>query len=175
MNAEYQETLISASASRLNDSTEASRITGVAPCYSAKTWEDEFLSVLEAEHNPIPSGITGLDTLFDGGLVPQLYVIGARPGMGKTALAVQMMVAIAKRGIDVYFFSFEITRYDIARRILSLLSHPYTKEEQLSFSDLRSSSKLTGKKHDAFTCVLSEYKIIDEHLYLLDGAEKKPS
>ena len=47
-------------------------------------------------------------------------VIAARPGMGKTALMVQIAVENAKRGMPVAFFSVEMTAEDIAARVVSL-------------------------------------------------------
>ncbi len=65
---------------------------------------------------------TGLSELDDqiGGLIPgQLIVIASRPGMGKTALALNVAVNAAKRSKKIAFFSLELGRSEVMQRILS--------------------------------------------------------
>lgn len=54
-----------------------------------------------------------------GGLQPgNLYLVGGRPSTGKTSLAVTAILNIAKRGVKVGFLSLEMTRGEIALRML---------------------------------------------------------
>ena len=76
---------------------------------------------------------TGLD-LFDqhtGGLAPgNLVVVAGRPGMGKTALAVQIAVHLAcKKGVPILFCSHEQTAVEIGWRALTHLSPGQTHED----------------------------------------------
>ena len=76
---------------------------------------------------------TGLD-LFDqhtGGLAPgNLIVVAGRPGMGKTALGVQVAVHLAcKEKISILFLSLEMTRVEIGWRALTHLSPGRTHAE----------------------------------------------
>jgi replicative DNA helicase len=67
----------------------------------------------------IPTGLTGLDALVDGFTPEQLWVLAARPSMGKTALALNMAEAVAlksKRG--VLFVSLEMGRVELGERLL---------------------------------------------------------
>ena len=65
----------------------------------------------------ILTGIYGLDKLL-GGLRPgTLNVIAARPGMGKTSLAVQIAYNMAYSGKRVAFFSLEMSEKYIKDRI----------------------------------------------------------
>ena len=68
----------------------------------------------------IPTGYRDLDALL-GGLHPSaLVIIGARPGMGKTALALGMASHAAKAsGRPVLFFSLEMSEFELAQRLLS--------------------------------------------------------
>ncbi len=70
----------------------------------------------------IPSGIEGLDRLTGGFFPGQLIVIGGRPGMGKTALAVRLAANMAQAGRKVAFFSFEMSKNEILQRFFSLAS-----------------------------------------------------
>ncbi len=67
----------------------------------------------------IPTPWPALNELI-GGLRPgALYVIGARPGKGKSLIALQLASEIAKSSGPVAFFSFEMKRLEIAARALS--------------------------------------------------------
>ena len=79
-----------------------------------------------AERN---GGLAGLSSGFGciddrlGGMEPGcLYVMGARPAMGKTGLAVQIGLRVASTGVPVAFFSLEMNAAQIGRRALSLVS-----------------------------------------------------
>jgi replicative DNA helicase len=74
-----------------------------------------------------PSRVTGLSTGFDGldkilgGLQPtDLIVLAARPGMGKTALALNIVGHAALRlKVPVAFFSLEMGELQLVQRLLS--------------------------------------------------------
>lgn len=70
----------------------------------------------------IPTGFPGLDTMTGGLFGSELTVIGARPSMGKTALAINMAVNMAKAGVPVAFFSVEMKTALLLKRIMSSLS-----------------------------------------------------
>lgn len=64
-------------------------------------------------------GFPKLDLMM-GGLGPgTLHILAARPGMGKTALAVNMAVNVAANGNPVVIFSLEMTMEEIGKRIMS--------------------------------------------------------
>jgi replicative DNA helicase len=74
------------------------------------------------------SHLVGITTGFDaidhatGGFEPgNLYVLGARPSMGKTALALGMAHHTAKAGNTVLFFSLEMSRAQLARRLAAAI------------------------------------------------------
>lgn len=72
----------------------------------------------------LPTGLTDLDEKLDGGLrAGQLVIIGARPSMGKSALAVSIGMNAADRGIPVAMFSLEMPKEELAKRQLSMVSH----------------------------------------------------
>lgn len=70
----------------------------------------------------LSTGFARLDTFF-GGLKPgRVYVIGGRPGQGKTSVALFMAMANVMNGKQVMFFSAEQDVQDLSKKILSTYS-----------------------------------------------------
>jgi replicative DNA helicase len=66
----------------------------------------------------LPTGITGLDESTTGIRDDEYWVVGALPARGKTVLGVQITATNAGQGVPVLFFSHEMTRRQLCRRIL---------------------------------------------------------
>ena len=66
----------------------------------------------------IPTGFIDLDAQLNGFTGGKLYVVGARPSMGKTALALNMMDAAEKSGCNALFFTMEMTQEEITDRMV---------------------------------------------------------
>ncbi len=77
----------------------------------------------------IPSGFNQLDSMTSGFQNSEMTIIGARPSMGKTALALSMMQHIAiEKNIPCGFFSLEMSAEQIGQRLLSQVARiPGTK------------------------------------------------
>ncbi len=74
----------------------------------------------KADYIGIPTGISGLDKLIGGLYKSDLIILGARPGMGKTAFALNITRNVAiNAGKTVCFFSLEMSRDQLAQRMLS--------------------------------------------------------
>lgn len=68
----------------------------------------------------IPSGIGDLDKMITGLNKSDLIILGARPGMGKTSMALNIARNVAvNAGKTVCFFSLEMSRDQLAQRLLS--------------------------------------------------------
>lgn len=67
----------------------------------------------------ISTGIPTLDWRIGGLQRGNKYEIGARPGMGKTGLALNLTLAIARQKLGVVFVSIEMPRDQLALRALS--------------------------------------------------------
>lgn len=65
------------------------------------------------------SGFEQLDEILDGFQKETMYVIGARPSIGKTAFALAITQGIAERGARVAMFSLEMTAKSLFFRMLS--------------------------------------------------------
>lgn len=67
----------------------------------------------------IPTGFSYLDKKLTGLGRSDLIILAARPGMGKTSFALNVGVNVAKQGVPVAIFSLEMTRDQLAGRILA--------------------------------------------------------
>lgn len=81
----------------------------------------DHLYLIKAGINPaISTNLEPLDKLTGGGIVPgQLWGIGARSSMGKTAILLQWLRHMAKQGHGVVLFSLEMMAVMNALRILA--------------------------------------------------------
>ncbi len=67
----------------------------------------------------IPTGIGDLDRVITGLNKSDLIIVGARPGMGKTSFALNIARNVAFKKKTVCFFSLEMSRDQLAQRLLS--------------------------------------------------------
>ncbi len=88
-----------------------------------------------ADYIGIPSGIGDLDKMITGLNRSDLIILGARPGMGKTSFALNIARNVAvNAGKTVCFFSLEMSRDQLAQRLLS--SEAGIKSEKLRTGEL---------------------------------------
>jgi len=87
---------------------------------------DEVYEDLRKKNSPdrekylgIPSGFSDLDKFTTGFNKSDLVLIGARPGMGKTSFALNVARNMAVAGRKVVFFSLEMSREQLAQRVLA--------------------------------------------------------
>ena len=81
----------------------------------------DFLNGIAASVNTpyIPTGLSSLDKVLDGGLYEGLYVVGAISSLGKTTLVTQIADQIAQQGKHVLIFSLEMARAEIMAKSIS--------------------------------------------------------
>ena len=80
----------------------------------------------------VPTGFTDLDNLLLGMQPSTLVILGARPGMGKTSLALGMSATAAmETGRPVLFFSLEMSQLELTQRLMC-------SEAQVSTDNIRS-------------------------------------
>ena len=74
----------------------------------------------EAGLHGIPTGFPELDNLLSGFQKSDLIILGARPSLGKTALALDIVRHVAiKTGVPVGVFSLEMSREQVIDRLIS--------------------------------------------------------
>lgn len=113
----------------LRDVGEATRETGIGDAVAMSQAVIEWYETFEVDPGQRKRlarfGIHSVDNAIgDGfGLVPgSLYVLAARPGSGKTSLAADAMLATAREGGRVLFFSLEMQRTEILTRLIASTS-----------------------------------------------------
>lgn len=94
----------------------------IVPLYDSL---DKTVTILEQADEGLgprgaPTGFIDLDNSLRGGLAPgHLYVIGARPAMGKSALAAEIALNVADRTGPTLFVTLEMPDEDITLRLLA--------------------------------------------------------
>ena len=68
---------------------------------------------------PVMSGYTDLDELLGGIQRSDMLILGARPSLGKSTLALNICLNAARNGSSAGIFSLEMSREQLAMRILS--------------------------------------------------------
>ncbi len=115
----------------------------------------------------IPSGITELDSMTSGFQDSEMIIVGARPSMGKTALALSMMQHIAiEKKIPCGFFSLEMSANQICQRLLSQISRIQSRKLRDGMLRLED---FTAIQNAAGLCYESPLYIVDTpNMKLLD-------
>lgn len=68
----------------------------------------------------ISTGYRQLDRTLSGLNKSDLIIVGARPAMGKTSFALNLALNVATKGRKVLFFSLEMTKEQLASRVISM-------------------------------------------------------
>ena len=112
----------------------------------------------------VPSGLSDLDSMTSGFQDSEFIVIGARPSVGKTALALSMASHIAvKERISCAFFSLEMADMAIMQRLIS-------SEARIASNKIR-----TGliKPSDFNALMEAAGRIYEAPLYIIDMPNMK--
>lgn len=102
---------------------ESGSASDLIPLLSERLDSLEKRSKAEIKTIGQPTGYTFLDKYIGGFVAGENVVVAGRPGMGKTAFAVSIGIAHAKRGGRVVMFSMEMSKEQLADRILSSLGN----------------------------------------------------
>lgn len=71
----------------------------------------------------LDTGYSKLNTIINGFLPKKLYILAARPAVGKTSLALNMALNVAKaQKKNIFFFSLEMDREELTERFLASIS-----------------------------------------------------
>ncbi|MDE6068009.1 MAG: replicative DNA helicase [Treponemataceae bacterium] len=126
--------------------------------HDTKTLMDESLRLIESRFNQqgfsgIESGIGKLDTMTSGFQNSEFIIIGARPSIGKTAMALTMMenLCVGKK-IPCGFFSLEMSHSMIGQRLLSMESNVAggkLRSGMLSMADFQKLQDAAGRIYSA--------------------------
>ncbi|MCY1602887.1 DnaB helicase C-terminal domain-containing protein [Staphylococcus pettenkoferi] len=115
----------------------------------------------------IKTGINSIDSKIIGFESGQLNVLGARPSLGKTSLALTMMWHIARTGIPTTFFSLETDGSNIVERLVAMMTN----------IPLHKIKRGDGLKPEEVDKVMQAIDVIKKHNHLRieDKAQLTPS
>jgi replicative DNA helicase len=136
----------------------------VAPLLIKAVEKVEFLHGSKGALTGLPSGFTDLDRMTTGWQGSDLVIVAARPSMGKTAFAVNMVEHAVMTGGSVLVFSMEMPSEQIVMRMLSSLGR--IDQTRLRTGDLK------DEDWDRFASAVSQLK--DKKLYIDDTAALTP-
>ena len=141
--------------------------------HEAKTMIGETLNLIEDRYNRkeaytgIPCGIGRLDTMTSGFQNEEFIILGARPSIGKTAMALSMMQHIAvEKKIPCGFFSLEMSYQMIGQRLLSQESRVAGQKLRTGMLSMSDFQKLQDAAGRIFTAPL--YIVDQPNMMLLD-------
>ncbi len=97
------------------DTSEVVKISTVLPEVMNKFDE---LSKNKSAYHGIKTGFKGLDNLLNGLHGSDLMILAARPGMGKTSFAMNIVESVAAQGYSCAVFSLEMGREQLAQRMM---------------------------------------------------------
>ena len=80
---------------------------------------DDVFDTDRSKHIGVPTGFKDLDRRFGGFKKGNLIIMAARPGMGKTTLALNTCWNMAKQNKRTLFFSLEMEDKEVVRKIMS--------------------------------------------------------
>ncbi len=136
----------------------------VAPLLIKAVEKVEFLHGSKGALTGLASGFTDLDCMTTGWQGSDLVIVAARPSMGKTAFAVNMVEHAVMTGGSVLVFSMEMPSEQIVMRMLSSLGR--IDQTRLRTGDLK------DEDWDRFASAVSQLK--DKKLYIDDTAALTP-
>ena len=115
--------VLDAAEQRIFDIRRGRASRGLTPISSVLVDVYDRLSELAASGSDIPgisTGLRDLDRAISGLNKSDLILLAARPGMGKTSMALNILLEAGKKsGKNVAFFSLEMSREQLALRLIS--------------------------------------------------------
>lgn len=108
---------VSESLSRYVDSIEGMRT--IEQDHSDNSLEEAFNSFISIEDKGISWGIPGIDRVMKKMQEGHYIVLAGRPAMGKTALALNFVRNVCRQGYKVLYFSLEMTKRDLYKRLIA--------------------------------------------------------
>jgi replicative DNA helicase len=124
----------------------------------------EYVNIIEERKKSggdipgIRCGLPKLDDLTLGWNPRRYYIIGARPGKGKTALLLNFARYAGLKGIPVGIFSLESSKYELDGRIMADVGN--IDSQRLAFGDLR--------EHEFHDITVAAGQISDSPIYVYD-------
>ncbi len=101
------------------DTSSMVKISSVIPEVMSELDE---LSKNKGKFSGVKTGFTGIDNLFDGLHKSDLIILAARPSVGKTTFAMNIVENIALQGYSCAVFSLEMSKVQLVKRMMCSVS-----------------------------------------------------
>ena len=124
----------------------------------------------EAQEPAVTFGLDRLDDLTGGLKRKELVIVGARPGMGKTAFAGHLALEAAKQGRGVAFFSMEMAASAIALRLIA--AHAFALGAGVPY-DEACRGRINARQRQAL--IEAELSLAALPLFIHEGRQLTPS
>ncbi len=129
--------LLAISEQRIVDVSDRLR-TGDAPRLIGELARDQYYRMEDAITNGHSDGFKtpwkSINRIISPMRPGQLTIVGARPGMGKTAFMLQLALSLAEQGIPGYIFSMEMEDTELGlRAVLTHMSHEQSDVDDLEY------------------------------------------
>lgn len=135
----------------------------------------EVLSTIETNKKSMEffkTGFTTLDEKLDGGFLrKELIVIGGRTGIGKSYIAAQLMLNIAKQGFKCAYFSLEISNEMVVSRLVGSIANiksTRVRSGMLSLDELGQLNEAKGT-----LSAYEDYLCFYDNVYKLEEVKKE--
>ena len=155
--------LIDEAERKINQIGDDRRIDSVSPLHGLLLTEANILEErgeTRGQFNGLETGYRSLDLVLQGLQPSSMTIVGARPGTGKTAFALGILIhvgAVVQR--PALYFSLEMSRQELAERILA--STARIDSSKLRTGDLSDAD--WNRAHEAFGYLQSAKVFIDDN------------
>lgn len=146
---------------------EASHSRDAGECFSTAQVAAVVATTLESQIRSggrlvgIPTGFEALDRKMGGWRENHLVILGARPSLGKSALALMMAYHVAKQGYPALIFGFEMAKEELTQRLACSLAMVDSQSVELGL--------VSDEEIERFVAALKE--ISELPLYIQDTPE----
>ena len=132
-------------AMRIREGMRCDEIPDLKSCVQGAVQQIEDYISRAGQLVGLPTGFTDLDKMMGGLEAGTVFVIAARPSMGKTSLAMNIAEHVAiDQGLPVGVFSLEMTRQSLVLRMLCSRARVNLRNIREGFMAERDFPKLTG-------------------------------
>lgn len=116
----------------------------------SEEWDSLHYRIEHPDEVGILTGFKEMDLITGGFKGSEVWIIAARPGVGKSALALKLALNMAKKGEPSLFWSFEMSRQSLVQRLVSI-------ESGVNLTKIIS-AKLTQTEYNSVTEALRQIK-----------------
>ena len=140
----------------VKESAKAKTLTEIVDAYKGEHFTDK-------QEKKMYLGFPSIDSYLFGLEKGDLIVIGARPGVGKSAFVTQVITNVAEDGYKVGYFNLEMSEKQIYQRILARYSH-------ISLTRIRRGLNFLGDEKQRFDSANEKMKL--GNLVITSGSKK---